>query len=55
VETSVYETLVEIMQNVVTPKVVLSAHVSLDARVTPTEVVCVRDLKQTCVETNTVE
>jgi hypothetical protein len=55
VETSVYETHVEIMQNVVTLKVVLSAHVSLDARVTPIEVVCVRDLKQTCVETNTVE
>jgi len=55
VETSVYEIHVEIMQNVVTPKVVLSALVSLDAQATPIEVVCVRDLKQTCVETNTVE
>jgi hypothetical protein len=55
VETSVYETHVEIMQNVVTRKVVLSAHVCLDAQVTPIGVVCVRDLQQTCVETNTVE
>lgn len=43
------------MQNVVTPKVVSSAHVCLDAQATPIEVVCVRDLKQTCAETNTVE
>jgi hypothetical protein len=55
VQTSVYETRVEIMQNVVTPKVVLSAHAYLDAQVTHIEVVCVWDLKQTCVETNIVE
>jgi hypothetical protein len=55
VETSVYETHVEIMQNAVTSRVVLNAHVCLGARVTLIGAVYVRDLKQTYVETNTVE
>lgn len=55
VETSVYETHVEIMQNAMTPRVVLSVHVCLDAQVTPIEAVSVRGLKQIYVETNSVE
>jgi hypothetical protein len=55
VEISVYETRVEIMQNAMTPRVVFSAHVCLDAQATHIEAVSVRGLKQIYVETNTVE
>jgi hypothetical protein len=55
VEINVYETLVVTMQNAVTPRVVLSALVCLDAQVTPIEAVSVKGLRRTCVETNSVE
>jgi hypothetical protein len=54
-ETTVYAIHVEIMQNAMTSRVVLSVHVCLGVLVIHIVAVSVRDLKRTCVETNTVE